>query len=167
MADVTAYHQLGKFVVGFQALEELLNEVIALIARSDQESVQILTNELEFSKRLKAAEVLFARFVGINTRDDGAATRDFHSVIVELYKLSERRNELVHSSYHEWRDVDGNSGLLRKHSKLRGSAGKREVTEEALQPDDFNVDLERLDGAAVRLEAQRRTVIAWQYPDFP
>ncbi len=155
MTEPTAIHQLGLFIVKFQALEALLNETVSLIADSDQESIAILTNDLEFNQRLKAADVLFTRFIGLRRGDDKTRTSSFHEVMVELGKLAERRNELVHSQYYQWYDIGGSLGLLRKHSKLQGKAGKRVESEEELQPAAFNADLERLDAALKALEAQR------------
>lgn len=164
MTSPTALHQLGLFVVRFQDVEALLNEVIGLIASSDEESVSILTNDMEFSQRLKAADVLFARFLGLNSVDDEAAQSEFHQVMVSLRNAAERRNELVHSRYHHWYDVAGKSGLLRKHSRLHGKAGKREETEEEMQPEAFNTDLSSLEGVTNALENQRLKIINWRYP---
>ena len=39
-------------------------------------------------------------------------TTAFHELMVELGKLGERRNELVHSKYNRWFNVEGKEGLL-------------------------------------------------------
>lgn len=165
MTKPTAYHQLGRFIVEFQSVESLLSDVLALVSKSDEESVYILANELDFSKRLKTANVLFARFVGLHAIDSEAAKAEFHSLVVELGKLSERRNELVHSGYHEWINFEGQRGLLRKHSKLRGREGVRQLSEEELQTEAFDADLSRLEAAAIELERLRRDAIYWLHPD--
>jgi hypothetical protein len=167
VVEITPFHQLGRFIVQFQAIETLLNEVLALIADSDQEAVYILTNELEYSKRLKTADVLFARFVGLHADGDNTARTEFHRIVVELNRLGARRNELVHSNYYEWFDIDGAHGFLRRHSRLKGEAGKREETEEELRPEIFNLDLEHLTKAENALEAIRRRVIDWLHPLSP
>ena len=164
MPEITAYHQLGRFVVEFQATEALLNEVMGLIANSDQEAVSILANDLEFSRRVKTADVLFARFAGLKGKDVAEETKEFHAVMVELGKLGERRNNLVHSNYFDWMDSDGNRGLLRKHSKLQGAKGQREETVEELRPDAFDADLASIAAARARLEALRLKSIDWLYP---
>ena len=164
MPDITAYHQLGRFVVEFQATEALLNEVMGLIANSDQEAVSIISNDLEFSRRLKTADVLFARFAGLMGKDVPEEIKEFHAVMVELGKLGERRNTLVHSSYFDWMDSDGKMGLLRKHSKLQGGKGNREETVEELQPDTFDADLATIALARARLEALRIKSIDWLHP---
>ena len=165
MNNPTAYHQLGRFVVVFQRLEGAVNELLALMADTDTEVVRILANDLEYSKRLNTADVLFARFVDLRNNTDQEAKAEFHKLAVELRDLGERRNELVHSHYTAWINIHGKEGLRRTSSKLRGSKGEREKKEEELQPDAFNRDLERLTAAAARLEIFRLRVIDWLYPD--
>lgn len=164
MTRPTACHQLGRFIVAFQGIEALLNELLALIANSDHEAVLILANDLEYGKRLRTADVLFARFTGLMRKGDDNVRREFHSVMAELAKLGERRNDLVHSTYNDWFDMDGNQGLLRRHSRLRGKAGEREETTEELQPEAFDADLEALASAHTRLDALRLQAIDWLHP---
>ena len=164
MNTPTAYHQLGQFVVSFQHLEESVNNLLELLSNSDSEVVRILVNELEYGKRLKTADVLFARFVDLRTNTEPSSKAEFHKLIIELGELGERRNELVHSRYNRWINVHGREGLLRTNSKLRGKKGEREETEEELQPEAFNADLSRLNVAANNLEAFRLKVIDWLYP---
>lgn len=165
MAAHTAYHQLGRFIVAFQHLEAAVNDLLEHTSGGDSEATRILANDLEYSKRLNTADVLFARFVDLRTNTDQAAKGEFHKLMRELRELGERRNEMVHSRYHLWIDVNGNEGLLRRNSKLRGKAGEREELEEELQPETFDGDLERLTAAAARLEVFRLKVIEWLYPD--
>lgn len=165
MSTVTAYHQLGRFVVLFQHLEESVNNLLELLADTDGEIVRILVNELEYSKRLKTVDALFARFIDLRKNTDPLAKTEFHKLVVELGKLGERRNELVHSKYNPWINVDGREGLLRTNSKLRGSSGEREIKEEELQPEAFDSDLLNLSATAQSLEAFRIKVIDWLYPD--
>ena len=165
MNTPTAYHQLGQFVVFFQHLEESVNNLLELLSDDDGEVIRILVNELEYSKRLKAADVVFARFVDLRRIADSSIIKaEFHKLIIELSELGERRNELVHSRYNRWINVHGREGLLRTNSKLRGKKGEREETEEELQPEAFNADLSRLNVAANNLEAFRLKVIDWLDP---
>lgn len=82
----------------------------------------------------------------------------------KVNKLSTRRNEMVHSKYHHWTNVDGKAGLLRKNSKLRASKGVREKDEEELLPEAFDADLKKLSETLAALESFRLRVIDWQYP---
>jgi len=166
MTSPTAYHQLGRFIVVFQHLEGAVNELLELMSGGDCEATRILANDLEYGKRLKTADVLLARFVDIRNDTDPTAKAEFHKLMVELRELGVRRNEMVHSRYHHWIDVDGNEGLLRQNSKLRGGAGQREELEVELQPNAFDADLQRLATAGWRLEKFRLQVINWQYPDL-
>lgn len=160
----TAHHQLGRFIVAFQHLESAVNDLLELTSGGDCEATRILANDLEYSRRLSTADVLFARFVDLRTNTDPMAKAEFHKLMIELRDLGERRNDMVHSRYHIWIDVHGNEGLLRRSSKLRGKAGEREELEEELQPNAFDKDLERLAAAAKRLEVFRLQVINWVYP---
>ena len=162
----TAYHQLGRFIVAFQHLEGAVNDLLELLSDStDGEVVRILANDLEYGKRLNTTDVLFARFIDLRNNTDQSAKGEFHKLVVELRDLGERRNDLVHSRYNAWLNVHGKEGLLRRNSKLRGSKGEREETEEELQPHAFDADLERLANASARLEAFRLRVINWLYPE--
>lgn len=165
MIGQTAYHQIGKFIVDFQHAEAAINEILVLLAKADDEAVRILVNELEFSQRLKTAEVLLARFVDIQREPDLPAKAEFHKLMVELRKLGERRNDLVHSKYMSWVNVEGAAGLIRQNSKLRASKGVREENEEELLPEAFSADFRRLASALQALEAFRLKVIDWLSPD--
>lgn len=162
---VSAYHQLGRFIVDFQHLENSLNDLLVLLANADDSVVRILANDLQYGKRINTADVLFAHFVALRNNTSAEAQKEFHSLMVELRELGERRNDLVHSRYNPWIDVRGKEGLLRTHSKLRGKAGEREEREEELQPEAFDRDLQRLASAAEQLEAFRLRVIDWLYPE--
>ena len=165
MNTPTAYHQLGRFVVAFQHLEDSVNDILVLLANTDDAVVRILANDLEYGKRLNTADVLFARFVDLRNNTRVAAKAEFHKLMVELRDLGERRNDLVHSRYNPWLNVDGKEGLLRRNSKLRGSKGEREETEEELQPQAFDGDLQRLSVAGAALEKFRLEVIDWLHPE--
>ena len=165
MSTPSAYHQLGQFIVTFQHLEDAVNNLLVLMANSDDGVVRILANDLEYSKRLNAADVLFARFVDLRNNTRPEAKVEFHKLMVELRELGGRRNDLVHSRYNPWLNTSGHEGLLRTNAKLRASKGEREEKEEELQPEAFNIDLQRLAAAAERLEKFRLQVIDWLYPD--
>lgn len=165
MSSPTAYHQLGRFIVTFQHLEDAVNNILVLMADTDDDVVRILANDLEYSKRLSTADVLFARFVDLRNNTRIEAKMEFHKLMVELGKLGERRNALVHSRYNPWVNIHGKEGLLRTNSKLRGSKGELEETEEELQPEAFNDDLERLALAGGELEKFRLQIIDWLYPE--
>ena len=72
MTAYTAYHQLGRFIVAFQHLEAAVNALLELTSGGDAEATRILINNLEYSKRLSTADVLFARFVDLKANTDQA-----------------------------------------------------------------------------------------------
>ena len=144
MNHPTAYHQLGRFIVSFQHAEATLTELLVLIVNADEEAIRILVNELEYNNRVKTTDVMFARFVDLHREPDEATKSEFHKLMVEFGKLGERRNEIVHSKYMAWLNVEGDSGLIRQKSALRASKGTREDEEEELLPDAFNADFKRI-----------------------
>ena len=164
MSHPTAYHQLGRFIVGFQHLENAVTELLVLLDNTDSEAVLILVNELAYSQRLRTADVLFSRFVDLRKNTDPASKAAFHELMGELGKLGQRRNELVHSQYNDWVNIEGSVGLLRTNSRLSVKKGEREELEEKLQPEAFDGDLQRLALAAAKLERFRLQVIDWLYP---
>lgn len=164
MSHPTAYHQLGRFIVGFQHLENAVTEILVLLDNTDSEAVLILVNELAYSQRLRTADVLFSRFVDLRNNTDPASKAAFHDLMGELGKLGQRRNELVHSRYNDWVNIEGRVGLLRTNSRLSVKKGERQELEEELQPEAFDGDLQRLALVAAELERFRLQVIDWLYP---
>lgn len=165
MTNSDSYHLLGKFVVTFQQLEDSVKEVISLLVQAkDEEMTRILMDELDNSARLRTVDVLFQRFTSIRTDVHKKDNADFHKLITDLQKLGTRRNEVVHSNYYDWINTTGASGLLRKNSKLRGSKGEREESEEELLPENLWKDLADLNNAYGRLDQFRLKIIDWLYP---
>jgi hypothetical protein len=165
MNKPTAYHQIGQFIVFFQHVESALTELLVLMSQADDEAIRILVNELKYAQRVKTTGVLFARFVDLQRKPDPVAKDEFSKLMSELLELGERRNELVHSKYTLWFNVQGAAGVLRENSKLRASKGVREIEEEKLLPEAFSDDLKRLSNALNALERFRLKVIDWRYPD--
>ena len=166
MNSTTAHHQLGSFIVDFQHIESAIDEIFCLLTESaDPETVSILINELTYSQRIKTVDVLFARFIDLRVGSCKADRAEFHKLIIKLGKLGERRNELVHSKYMNWLNVDGKSGLIRENSRLKGGLGIREQQEEELLPEDFYADLQNLREASKEIENFRLKLINYIYPD--
>jgi hypothetical protein len=165
LMNATAYHQLGKFIVWFQHAEAEINEIIVLLSETDKETVHILINDLEYSKRINTADVLFSRFVDLRTGIDSNLKSEFHRLISDLNKLGNRRNDLVHSRYFDWVTTDGNKGLIRKNSMNRASKGINEKQEEELLPETFYADFKKLQKALESLNGFRLKIIDWLYPN--
>jgi hypothetical protein len=160
----TEFHQLGKFIYLFQIVERQIEELIVLLSGADDEMTSILMNELGFYEKLKATDVMFARFIDVRTID-GGVKKEFHQKIDEVVELCKRRNDIVHSKYRSLLNIDGKIGLLRENSKLKPSKGTREETEEELMPEDFTDDLSRISKVSTDLENYRLRIIDWLYPD--
>ncbi len=78
MKTPTAYHQLGEFIVSLQYVESTMDDILILLAEANDDVVLILANELDYSARLKTADVLLARFVDIRDGIESTAKEDFH-----------------------------------------------------------------------------------------
>ena len=156
--------ELGQFVVTFQAIEAHLTEVIVLFTGADDEHVHALVAELEYNSRLRAADVIFARFVGLTRGADTSAPLAFHKLMSDLQKLGERRNSLIHSHYNILVGSAGALGLARRNRKLRPSKGIQEHEAEDLMQNSLSEDLRRLGDALARLEQFRLKAIEWKYP---
>jgi hypothetical protein len=165
MDKPSAFHQLGRFIFLFQHVESALTELLVLMAHGDGEATRILVNELEFSKRVKTTDVMFARFVDLHNDSDVGQKSEFHLLMNEVLKFGERRNALVHSKLLLWSNEKGSSGLLRQHSLLRASKGFREDGEEELLPELLEEDGDRLSVLLQKLERNRLQVIDQLYPD--
>ena len=72
--------------MAFQCLEGAVNELLELMSGGVCEATRILANDLDYSKRLNVADVLFARFVDIRNNTDPAAKGEFHKLMVETPK---------------------------------------------------------------------------------
>ena len=160
----TEFHQLGYFIYLFQIVERQIEEIIVLLADSDDEMVGIIMSELGLSEKLKVIDVMFARFIDVK-KIDSNAKKDFHGKIEEVIDLSKRRNDIVHSKYRSLLNVDGDIGLLRENSKLKPSKGIRQEVKEELMPEDFSDDLKLINSSMNDLEAYRLKIIDWMYPD--
>jgi hypothetical protein len=164
----TSQHQLGQFIVLFQHGEAALTELMVLMARSeDEEVIRMLLNDLEYSRRVRTAAVVFARFVNISSPLDEAEKAEkitaFNKMRKELLRLGEVRNALVHSRYFSWTNVNGELGLIRINSQLQG--GERNEEEHEMLPEAFAAEHIALSGALAKLEEFRLQIIDWIFPD--
>ena len=160
----TEFHQLGRFIYEFQIVERQIEDIIILLASSDDEMIYILINELGFYQKIKATDVMFSRFIDTRTIDS-SEKKEFHNIIDKIIRLCERRNELVHSKYMSLLKENGEIGFLRNNSKLKPSKGIREEIEEVLMPEDFTSDLKNIGVITNALETYRLKIINWLYPD--
>ncbi|RVU47061.1 hypothetical protein [Rubrivivax rivuli] len=167
MNPEVALQRVGSFIVQFQQLEAQVNEIIVLLAGGNEEVTRILINELEFSKRLKTADVLHGYFFSLRGREHTTFRSDFHTLATNLERISQRRNELVHSSYHYWITHEKKLGLIRKNSRLRGAKGILEQVEEELLPESFEQDLEKVNDLSIQLEQCRQDLTSIIYADDP
>ena len=161
----TAYHQIGKYIFLFQHVEAEVKEILVLLTNADSEAVRILIDGLEYSKLLTTTDVMFSRFIDLQSETDPTVKDVFHKLMNKLGKLAKRRNDIVHSKYTDWVNIAGNSGLIRENSKLRASKGIREKQEEEILPDTFNSDFNKLSDALQSLNEFRLKIIDLRYPD--
>jgi len=165
MSENLLYQQLGKFVILFQNIERAIVELIVLIARADDEIIEILINELDYSSRIKTTDVLFARYIDIR-KIEPEEKKDFHSLMAKCLKLGELRNNLLHSKYAHLMEADKVIALIRENSKLRGKKGIREIEEEDLTSESFDPYFIEIRLVFEQIEAFRLKIIDWNYPDI-
>lgn len=158
MIKSTEFQKLGEFLYRFQIVEAQLEEIIILLANADDELVEILIAELDFSRKLRVVDVMFSRFVDIK----GWAPekkREFHKVVLSVTSLSVRRNELVHSKYRSLLAVNGDVGLLRTNARLKPNRGIIDRVEEEIFSGDLDQDFLNVDQAMNDLEQYRLQLI--------
>jgi len=161
MESVTSYHQLGKFIVLFQNIEEQIDDLILLLTNSDDELISILINQMEFSQKIKKLDVIFARFVDKKENTGKFDKNDFHSFINKVIKQCERRNALVHSRYYSWLNIEGKEGLLRENAKNSAKKGLREIKEEEILPEDLAKDIEKIEEYIENFDKHRNRITDW------
>jgi len=165
MSENLLYYQLGKFVILFQNIERAIVDLIVLMAKADDEIIEILINELDYSSRIKTTDVLFARYVDIRSIKP-EEKKDFHSIMTKCLKLGELRNNLLHSKYAHLVEDDTVIALIRENSKLRGKKGIREIEEEDLTSESFDPYFEKIILVLEQVEAFRLKIIDWEYPEI-
>lgn len=158
------YQQLGKFVILFQNIERAIIELMVLMAKADDEAIEILVNELDYSKKIKTTDVLFSHYINIRTVDSNEKNK-FHILMTSCLELGELRNNLLHSSYAQQIENGEVTMLIRINSKLRSSKGIREVKEDNLTNKLFNKYFEDITSVLHQIEAFRLKIIYWEYPE--
>ncbi|CAN7304589.1 hypothetical protein LJR038_003489 [Acidovorax sp. LjRoot38] len=126
----------------------------------------VLCIEEVLRRRTKAGhEMILLKGLGALRPPQSVEKPEFHNLMVEVLKLAKRRNEIVHSKYMRWFNVDGLEGLIRYNSELSGKKGIREEVEEEMLPEKFEEDCSRCALTLMALEKFRVKLIDWEYPD--
>jgi hypothetical protein len=161
--SATALHQLGTFIVLFQHVEAAINDLIAMLAGADEDVVDILINSLGYAERVRSADALVTRLERLAGRPESEWQKTFHTLSERLVKLGSRRNHFVHSRWFHWTNTEGQIGLLRRNARLRPRTALLDETEEELQPEAFEADLENLTAALGELEGFRQELLNRKY----
>ena len=151
--------ELGQFIVSFQALEQSISDLIAQIVQPDPEYALALAAELEFNSKIRALDVIFARFAQIHGLSTTTPHPEFHKLMSDVTRASERRNQFVHSHYATFQSADGAIGLIRSPTRLRASKGERTDPDEDLMLSDLRKEVLAIQALQVRLGAFREQVI--------
>jgi len=159
-----SFKDIGKFIYEFQFVEGQIEEIIILIANTDNEVISILMNELSFSSKLKVVEVMFSRFVDKKKIDKGEKG-GFHKSILKVCKLGEARNVLVHSKYRSLLTVNGRIGLRQNNSTLKPKKGIMKPDEIDLLPEDFKNDFHSLKTVTGDLDQYTLKIRSWLDPE--
>jgi len=156
--------ELGHFLVVFQAIEAAVTDLIEFVIDADPEYVHALAAELEYSSKLRALDVIFARYAQIHNLATQAPHPEFHKLMSKLLKLAERRNEIVHSFYNLLITVDGTLALTRRPTKLRPSKGERHDPPEDILPGALAVETKIMQDCLIEIEKFRTLVLDTRYP---
>jgi hypothetical protein len=163
MSENILHEKIGRFIVRFQDLENALTEIIALLAKSeDEEVIYILASQLEYSNRVKTTDVLFARFIDFRSGIEQNEKKEFHELMNVCLKLGELRNELAHSKYMNLIENGTVMALVRENSRLSSSQGVRLISQEDLSIDSFDPYFARISEARTNLEKFRLKIIDWE-----
>lgn len=159
----SALHQLGTFVVYFQHVEAAINELIALLSGVNEDVLDILINNLGYAERVRTADALVTRLERLAGRPESKWQKGFHALCERLLKLGTRRNHFVHSRWFHWINTEGQPGLLRRNARVTARTALIDETEEELQPEAFEADLENLPAVLRELEVFRQQVLDLKY----
>lgn len=156
--------ELGHFVFVFQAIEAAVTDLIEFVIDADPEYVHALAAELEYSAKVRALDVIFARYAQIHGLATEVPHPDFHKLMSKLLRLAERRNEIVHSFYNLLITVDGTLALMRRPTKLRPSKGERHDPPEDILPGALAAETGSMQEYLQELEKYRTVVLDARYP---
>lgn len=156
--------ELGHFLVVFQAIEAAVADMIEFVVDGDPEYIRALAAELEYSRKLRALDVIFTRWAQINRLTDSSPHPEFHKLMTKLLGLATRRNDIVHSFYNLLITVDGTLALSRKPTKLRPSRGECYGPSEDILPGALAAEIQEMQRALDELGAFRMKVLDTRYP---
>ncbi|MBL8039317.1 MAG: hypothetical protein JNN16_17615 [Nitrospira sp.] len=159
MRSTPIMEELGKFVVDFQAVEAALVDLIIRLTDSDCEYIAALTAELEFNSKARALDIIFGRFSQLHGLTNKSPHPEFHKLMVRVQKLATRRNEIVHSFYNFFVNVDGEVGIRRTPTKLKPSEGIRQQQQEDILAEQLQVEVTEIKSLLSDLEFYRLEVI--------
>jgi hypothetical protein len=162
MFTLTPEHQLGRYIISFQGLERILNEILIVLADvRDREVVTILVHELEFGRRVATADVLFAHVIRTSFPAQTDQVKVFHKLAEELVEVSKFRNTLVHSHYDLWMDITGRSDAELSNSRLKPSQGMRIEETTSMMAESFGIRLEDLRKTTGTLLQYLELLVKW------
>lgn len=164
MTPKDLHADLGRFVVYFQSVEAALVALIVYTIDSDPDYIESLTAELDFNSKARALDVIFTRFAQIHGLTEKSPHPDFHNLMVRVQQLAKRRNDIVHSFYHNLIAIDGQVGVLRTPTRLKPSKGSREQPHEKILSGHLDTEISEIRAILSELESYRLKVIELNYP---
>jgi hypothetical protein len=96
--ETSLYIALGKLTVQFQALERLIDLLVKTLAGPDNPVADCLTAALPFTQLTHVLETAYACRTGAELPITGQD--QLEELCKEARRLEQRRNQLVHSSWH-------------------------------------------------------------------
>jgi hypothetical protein len=152
------YAAIGKVIVAFQSLEEIITFSLARLMRPDEvlymdTLTSIVLNELSFTNKTKilggySSTVLAKQLADAADKKDSMWVKDYEEALknlaegLELTRAVESgRNQLVHSQWAAW-PLAGPKGTVHR-SKLRTTPKKLNMAAEFVSPAQIEVTCER------------------------
>jgi hypothetical protein len=165
------YKLLGKFVAEFQGVESALKELVTLMSGGDDYVLATLMSKMDFSHLNDSANVIYAWYVEVGrfpeTETEKADTKaEFYALRNRCKDLSELRNGIVHSSYTPLIRDDGEIALVRANPRPKFKGGARlDENEQDVTAADFRRHIEETQMVRREIEAFRRLIVNWKYPE--
>jgi hypothetical protein len=165
--DIPSIHQeLGKFVVLFQTMDSVVNEIIYQISDGKSYVAEAFITKTEFTAKMEIADVIFTHYVDITANTNSDSKNEFHSLMNRCKKIGQDRNIIVHSVYYPLTKIDGSKRLIQQNPRLRFKDGSEiSVNDKELCLEDFeNLNI-KITSALNELEKFRIKIIDWKYPE--
>ena len=165
MSIPSIHQELGKFIVLFQTMDNVVNEIIYHISGKTAFVTEAFITKTEFSSKMEIADVIFSHYIDITTNTNEEAKGEFHSLMNRCKKIGKERNVIVHSVYYPLTKVDGSKSLIQKNPRLKFKGGSHiSDNDKELALEYFEQINKKIIEVIGEIEKFRLKLIDWKYP---